>query len=66
MDQEAKQQNMNSNLEKIPYVDQEVYETSNMGIILEPINLRTKEQPTKHQMSSVRVGVQREIWIGGP
>jgi hypothetical protein len=36
MDQEAQHQNMNSNLEENQDVEQEVYETLNMGIILEP------------------------------
>jgi hypothetical protein len=42
MDQEANQQNMNSNLEKNWDANQEMYETPNMGMILEPISLRTK------------------------
>ncbi len=41
-------QNMNSNLEENQDVDQEVYETPNMGIVLEPGSLRTKEQPARH------------------
>jgi hypothetical protein len=39
MDQEAMHQNMNSNLEKNWDVNQEVYETPNMGIVLEPRSL---------------------------
>jgi hypothetical protein len=39
MNQEARRQDMNSNLEKNQDVDQEVHETSNMGTILEPKNL---------------------------
>ncbi len=42
MDWEARQQDMNSKLEKNQDADQEVYETSNMGTILEPKNLWTK------------------------
>jgi hypothetical protein len=36
MDQEAKQQNMNSNLEHNQDAEQKLYEMPNMGIILEP------------------------------
>jgi hypothetical protein len=39
MDQEAKQQNMNSNLEENQDANHEMYETLNMGTILEPISL---------------------------
>jgi hypothetical protein len=36
MDQEARHQNMKSNLEGNQDANQEVYETPNMGAILEP------------------------------
>jgi hypothetical protein len=36
----------------------------NMGIDLEPTSLRIEEQPVKHWMSSVGMGVRRGI--GGP
>jgi hypothetical protein len=39
MDQEAKQQYMNSNLEENQDGNCKVYETLNMGTILEPISL---------------------------
>jgi hypothetical protein len=39
MDQKAKPQNMNSNMEENWDADQEVYETPNKGIILEPRDL---------------------------
>ncbi len=66
MDQEAKQQYMNSNLEENQDGNCKVYETLNMGTILEPISLWTKERPIAHRMSLVGVGVRKEIWIGGP
>jgi hypothetical protein len=37
-------QNLNSNLEKNWDVNQEVYETPNMGTILEPRNLQIEER----------------------
>ncbi len=48
MDQQAMHQNMNSNFEKNRDVDQKVYETPNMNIVLEPKSLQTKERPTRH------------------
>jgi hypothetical protein len=39
MDQKAKQQNMNSNLEQNRDAKQELYETPNVDIVLEPRNL---------------------------
>ncbi len=66
MDQEAKQQNMNSNLEENQDANHEMYETLNMGTILEPISLWTKEWPIAHRMSLVGVRVRKEIWIRGP
>jgi hypothetical protein len=39
VDQEAKQQNMNSNLEQNQDAKQELYEMPNMGIVLELRNL---------------------------
>jgi hypothetical protein len=39
MDQNAKHQNMNSRMEENWDADQEVYETSNKGTILEPRDL---------------------------
>ncbi len=66
MDQEVKGQDMNSNLEKNGDADRKVYEISNMSTILEPKSLWTKEQLAWHQMSLIRVGVKREVWIGVP
>jgi hypothetical protein len=43
-----------------------MYETLNMGTILEPISLWTKEWPIAHRMSLVGVRVRKEIWIRGP
>ncbi len=43
MDQEARQKNMNSNMEENQDVNQKVYEMSNKGTILEPRSLQTKE-----------------------
>jgi len=42
MDPKVKQQNMNLNHEKNQDVDQELYETSNRGTVLEPRSLPTK------------------------
>jgi hypothetical protein len=39
MDQESKHQNMNSNLKENQNAKQEVYETPNKGIVLEPRSL---------------------------
>jgi hypothetical protein len=64
MDQEIEWQDMNFNLEKNQDAHQKVYETSNMSTILEPKSLWTKEQLAWHQMSLIRVGVKREVWIG--
>jgi len=41
MDPEVKHQNMNLDLEKNQDAEQEMYETSNRGTILEPRNLQT-------------------------
>jgi hypothetical protein len=47
-------------------VDQKVYETLNMGTILEPWSFRIKELFVGHRVSLVGMGVQIEVWIGGP
>jgi len=56
---------MNSNLEENKDANQEVYETLSRGIVLEPKSLQTKEQPTRHHVSSVGVGVIKKVWTGG-
>lgn len=66
MDQEARCQNIKSNLEGNQDANQEVYETTNMGAILEPKSLRTEKQPARHQMSSIGVRAKKEIWTRGP
>jgi hypothetical protein len=50
---------MNSNLEKKRNTDQEMYETPNMGIILEP------KRPIRHEVSLVKVGMRKEMWTRG-
>ncbi len=65
MDQKAKCQNMNSNLEENWDVNQKIYETPNKGTILEPRNLWIKEWFARHQMFSIEVGVKRKMCIGG-
>jgi hypothetical protein len=50
---------MNSNLEKNRNADQEMYETLNMGIILEP------KRPIGHWVSLIGVGVRKEMWTRG-
>ncbi len=52
---------MNSNQDAC----QEVYETPNMGIILEPRSLQIEEWPIKHQLSLVKVEAKRKVWIRG-
>jgi hypothetical protein len=39
---------------------------SNKGTILEPRSLQREEQLVGHWVSSMGMGVQREVWIGGP
>jgi hypothetical protein len=43
MDQEAKRQNKNSDFKENRHAKQEVYETPNKGIVLEPKSLPTKK-----------------------
>lgn len=50
-------------LEENQDVDQ-VYETPNIGTMLEPISLRMEEWLTWHPVSSIRVRVRKEIWTG--
>ncbi len=59
MDKKAKWQNMNSNFEENWNVEQKLYESSNMGIILKPQSLWTKEQPTWHWMFLIRIGMRK-------
>ncbi len=66
MDQEAKWENIISNIKEHRDVDWKVYETSNKGTLLEPRSLRREEWPTRHHVSSMGMGVWREAWIGGP
>ncbi len=61
MDQKVKCQNMNSNLKEIRDAKQEVYETPNKGIVLEPRSLWIKEWPIGHQVSLVRVGTKKNV-----
>jgi hypothetical protein len=42
-----------------------MYETPNRGIVLEPKNLQTKGQPTRHHVSSIDIGTKKEVWKGG-
>ncbi len=44
-------------MEKNWDADQDVYEMLNMGVILEPRSLRTKERPVGHWVSSMGMGV---------
>jgi hypothetical protein len=53
---------MNSNQD----ADQEVYETPNTGIILEPKSLQIVERPIGHWVSLVKVGVRKVVWTRGP
>ncbi len=64
MDQKARCQNMNSNLEKNQDANHKMYETLNMGIVLEPISLWIEKWPIRHWVSLV--GVKREVWTEGP
>jgi hypothetical protein len=43
-----------------------VYEMPNMGIVLKPKSLQTKEWHAKHQVSLVGMGAQREVCTGVP
>jgi len=43
MDQKAKQENIIFDIAKYQNADQEVYETPNKGVILEPKSLQTEE-----------------------
>jgi hypothetical protein len=65
MDQKARCQNMNSNLEKNQDVDHKMYETPNRGIVLELKSLRIKEGPTRHWVFLVKVGAKRKMWTKG-
>jgi hypothetical protein len=42
-----------------------VYETLNMGIILEQRSLQTIEWPIGHQVYLIKVGVIKEVWTRG-
>jgi hypothetical protein len=66
MDQEARRQNMKSNLEGSQDANQKVLKTPNMITILESRSLRTKKQRAKHQISSVGVRGKKEVWTRGP
>ncbi len=57
---------MNSNLEENWDANCEVYETPNKGIVLEPKILWIEKQPTRHWISSIRVGAKWEVWTQGP
>jgi hypothetical protein len=59
MDQKTKWQNMNSNFEQNWNVKQKLYEFSNMGTILKPRSLRTKEWPTWHRVFLIKIGVKK-------
>ncbi len=59
MDQKAKWQNMNSNFEENQNVEQKLYESLNMGTILKPRSLRTKEQPAWHWVFLIKIGVRK-------
>ncbi len=61
MDKKVRHQNMNSNRD----ANQEVYETLNMGIILEQRSLQTIEWPIGHQVYLIKVGVIKEVWTRG-
>jgi hypothetical protein len=61
MDKKVRHQNMNSNRD----ANQEVYETLNMGIILEPRSLQTITRPIRHQVSLIKIGVIKEVWTRG-
>lgn len=65
MDQKAKWQNMNLDLEKNRDVEQELYETSNKGIVLELRSLWIKEWPTRHQVSLIEVGTRKKVQTKG-
>jgi hypothetical protein len=52
---------MNSNQDAY----QELYETPNMGIILEPRSLQIEERPIRHQVSLVKVGTRIKMWTRG-
>ncbi len=56
MDKKAKQTNMNLDLEENQDVEQELYETSNKGTILEPRSLWIGEWLAIHQLSLNKVG----------
>ncbi len=60
MDQESKHQNMNSNLKENQNAKQEVYETPNKGIVLEPRSLWTKEWPIGHRVSLIGVRAKKK------
>ncbi len=64
MDQKAKWQNMNSNFEENRNVKQKLYESSNMGIVLKLRSLRTKEWPTRHWVSLIKIGVRNKFRLG--
>jgi hypothetical protein len=42
-----------------------MYETPNMGIVLEPKSLQTKEQLVGHKVFFVKVRTKREMWTMG-
>jgi len=65
MDQKAKRQNMNSDFTENWDAKQEMYETPNKGIILEPRSLWIKEWLIGHRVSLFRVGSKKEVWIRG-
>jgi hypothetical protein len=65
MDQKAKWQNMNLDLEENRDVKQELYETSNKGTILELRRLWIKEWPTRHQVYLIKVGTRKKVRTKG-
>ncbi len=60
MDKKAKQTNMNLDLEENQDVEQELYETSNKGTILEPRSLWIGEWLAIHQVSLIKVGTRKK------
>ncbi len=43
-----------------------MYETLNMGTILEPKSLQTKEQHARHWVFLVEVGARIKVWTWAP